>query len=162
LGTQSRTGFDRDRHRFTPSSAVVATAPQDAQDLTQDFFVHLLEKGTLDRADQQRGRFRSFLLGALDHFLAHAAERARAGKRGGCQHVFLDDNAAENSYRLAAPEGMALEKAFDARWAATLVEVAFARLCGELQSEARDTYSKRFKASCSGQKTLLISKWPMR
>jgi hypothetical protein len=49
---------------------------QDAQDLTQDFFVHLMEKGTLARADQQRGRFRSFLLGALDYFLAHAAERA--------------------------------------------------------------------------------------
>jgi hypothetical protein len=52
---------------------------QDAQDLTQ---VHLLEKGTLARPDAQRGRFRSFLLGALDYFLAHAAERARAGKRG--------------------------------------------------------------------------------
>jgi hypothetical protein len=78
---------------------------QDAQDLTQDFFVHLLEKGTLDRADSQRGRFRSFLLGALDNFLAHAAERARAGKRGGgCQWVFLDDDAADR-YQLAAPEG---------------------------------------------------------
>src|ERR1700686_1818370 len=61
---------------------------QDAQDLTQDFFVHLLKKGIFDRADSQRGRFRSFLL-ALDYFLAHAAERARAGKRGGgCQWVF--------------------------------------------------------------------------
>ena len=69
---------------------------QDAQDLTQDFFLHLLEKGTLGRADRHRGRFRSFLLGALDHFLAHAAERARARKRGGdCQFVYLDDDAAE-------------------------------------------------------------------
>ena len=49
---------------------------QDAQDLTQDFFVYLLEKSALGRADPQRGRFRSFLLGTLDHFLAHAAERA--------------------------------------------------------------------------------------
>ena len=99
---------------------------QDAQDLTQDFFVHLLEKGTLGRADPQRGRFRSFLLGTLDYFLAHASERARATKRGGgCQWVFLDDDAAENSYQLAAPEGMTAEKVFDARWAATLVEVAF-------------------------------------
>ena len=84
---------------------------QDAQDLTQDFFVHLLEKGTLGRADPQRGRFRSFLLGALDYFLAHAAERARAGKRGGgCQWVFLDDDAAEDRYQLAAPEGMTPRK----------------------------------------------------
>ena len=63
---------------------------QDAQDLTQDFFVHLLEKGTLGRANQKRGRFRNFLLGALKHFLANAAERAGAGKRGGgCRWVFL-------------------------------------------------------------------------
>jgi RNA polymerase sigma factor (sigma-70 family) len=111
---------------------------QDAQDLTQDFFVHLLEKGTLARADPQRGRFRSFLLGALDYFLAHAAERARAGKRGGnCQWVPLDDEAAENSYQLAAPEGMTPEKIFDARWAAALFEATFARLRGELQSEGK-------------------------
>jgi DNA-directed RNA polymerase specialized sigma24 family protein len=111
---------------------------QDAQDLTQDFFVHLLEKDTLGRADRQRGRFRSFLLGALDYFLAHAAERARAGKRGGgCQWVFLDDDTAENSYQLAAPEGMTAEKVFDARWAATLVESAFARLRSELESEGK-------------------------
>src|SRR5271163_1118192 len=49
---------------------------QDAQDLTQSFFVHLLDKGTLGRADSERGRFRNFLLGSLEHFLAHAAERA--------------------------------------------------------------------------------------
>jgi DNA-directed RNA polymerase specialized sigma24 family protein len=111
---------------------------QDAQDLTQDFFVHLLEKSTLARANPQRGRFRSFLLGALDYFLAHALERARAGKRGGgCQWVFLDDDAAEDRYQLAAPEGMTAEKAFEARWAATVVEAAFARLRGELQSEGK-------------------------
>src|SRR3984893_6159555 len=96
---------------------------QDAQDLTQDFFVHLVEKGTLGRADPQRGRFRSFLLGALVHCGAVAAERARAGKRGGgCQWVFLDDDAAEDRYQLAAPEGMTGEKVFEARWAATLLE----------------------------------------
>jgi RNA polymerase sigma factor (sigma-70 family) len=109
---------------------------QDAQDLTQDFFIHLLEKGTLGRADPERGRFRSFLLGALDHFLAHAAERTRAAKRGGgCRWVFLDDDAAEDHYQLAAPEGITAEKVFDARWAAALVEAAFARLRGELESE---------------------------
>jgi DNA-directed RNA polymerase specialized sigma24 family protein len=111
---------------------------QDAQDLTQDFFVHLLEKETLGRADSQRGRFRSFLLGALDHFLAHAAERARAGKRGGgCQWIFLDDDAAEDRYQLAAPEGMTAEKVFEARWAAAIVESAFARLRSELESEGK-------------------------
>jgi len=110
----------------------------DAQDLTQDFFVHLLEKGALGRADPQRGRFRNFLLGALDHFLANADERARSAKRGGgCQWVFLDDDAAEDRYQLAAPEGMTPEKVFEARWAATLIEATFNRLRAELESEGK-------------------------
>ena len=111
---------------------------EDAQDLTQDFFVHLLEKGALGRADPLRGRFRNFLLGTLDHFLAHAVERAGAGKRGGgCQWVFLDADTAEDRYQLAAPEGLTAEKLFDARWAAALVEAAFARLRGELEAEGK-------------------------
>jgi RNA polymerase sigma factor (sigma-70 family) len=109
---------------------------EDAQDLTQDFFVHLLEKSTLGRADPQRGRFRSFLLGALDHFLAHAAERARARKRGGdCQFVYLDDDTAENCYQLAAQ--MTAEKIFETRWAAALIEAALVRLRGELQAAGK-------------------------
>jgi DNA-directed RNA polymerase specialized sigma24 family protein len=111
---------------------------QDAQDLTQDFFVHLLEKGTLSRADPRRGRFRNFLLGALEHYLANAAERACAVKRGGgCQWVFLDDDAAESCYQLEAPEGLTAEKLFDAQWAAALVEATFARLRCQLESEGK-------------------------
>jgi hypothetical protein len=53
---------------------------QDAQDLTQDFFVHLLEKGTLGRADSQRGRFRSFLLGALDRRVSRISVSALRGE----------------------------------------------------------------------------------
>ncbi len=109
---------------------------QDAQDLTQDFFVYLLEKSALGRADPRRGRFRSFLLGTLDHFLAHAAERARTRKRGGdCQFVYLDDDTAENRYQLAAR--MTAEKIFEARWAAALIEAALARLRVELQASGK-------------------------
>jgi DNA-directed RNA polymerase specialized sigma24 family protein len=125
---------------------------QDAQDLTQDFFVHLLEKGTLGRADSKRGRFRSFLLGALDHFLAHVAERARAGKRGGgCQWVSLDDDAAEERYQLAAPEGMTAEKLFEARWAAAIVESAFERVRSELESEAKGPLFKTLQGFLLGR-----------
>lgn len=110
----------------------------DAQDLTPDFFVHLLEKGTLGRADAQRGRFRSFLLGALDHFLAHADERARARKRGGgCALVFLDDETAETRYQLAAPEALTAEKVFEVRWAAALIDAAFAGLRLEMEAEGK-------------------------
>src|SRR5262245_10964344 len=61
----------------------VGHLPEDAQDLTQAFFTRLLEKGDLRLADPERGRFRSFLLAALKHFLAHERDRARAQKRGG-------------------------------------------------------------------------------
>jgi RNA polymerase sigma factor (sigma-70 family) len=110
----------------------------DAQDLTQDFFIHLLEKGLLDRANPQRGRFRNFLLGALNYVLAHAAERAHARKRGGgCQRVFLDQETAEGYYQLAAPRGMTAEKIFETRWAAALIEAALKRLRDELESTGK-------------------------
>jgi DNA-directed RNA polymerase specialized sigma24 family protein len=95
---------------------------------------------------------RSFLIGALDYFLAHAVERARAGKRGGgCEFVSLDDDAAENSYQLSAPEGITAEKAFDARWAAALFEAAFARLRGELRSEGKGHLFEALQSSLLGR-----------
>jgi RNA polymerase sigma factor (sigma-70 family) len=125
---------------------------QDAQDLTQDFFVHLLEKGTVSRADPQRGRFRNFLLGALQHFLSDAAERANAVKRGGgCQWVFLDDDAAESCYQLEAPEGLSAEKLFDSQWTAALVEATFARLRCQFESEGKGHIFEALKGFLPGQ-----------
>ena len=105
-----------------------------AQDLTQDFFVHLVEKGTLSRADPGKGRFRTFLLGALEYFLADAARREHAQKRGGrARLVFLDDpDTAEHDYELAAPVWTTPERLFDARWAATVLGVVFRRLREEM------------------------------
>ncbi|MBV8213798.1 MAG: sigma-70 family RNA polymerase sigma factor, partial [Verrucomicrobia bacterium] len=101
---------------------------QDSQDLTQDFFLHLLEKNTFSRADRLKGKFRTFLLGALEFFLAHANEKARAEKRGGnSTPVFLDDESAELRYQLADP-GQTPEQIFDARWAAALIETTVDRL----------------------------------
>jgi DNA-directed RNA polymerase specialized sigma24 family protein len=118
-----------------PVYAFIRRRGYDRQD-AQDFFVYLLEKSVLGRADPRRGRFRSFLLGTLDHFLAHGAERARTRKRGGdCQFVYLDDDTAENRYQLAAR--MTAEKIFEARWAATLIEAALTRLRVELQASGK-------------------------
>ena len=79
-----------------------------------------MEKDTLSRANPAKGRFRGFLLGSLELFLAHAARRERAGKRGGGSHfMFLDDpDAAETEYQLTAPAWETPERLFDARWAA--------------------------------------------
>lgn len=110
---------------------------QDAQDLTQDFFLHLLEKNTFSRADRLRGKFRTFLLGALEYFLAHAKERAQAEKRGGqAILVFLDDEDAEVRYQLADP-GQTAEQLFDSRWAATLIETTVDRLKAENEAAGK-------------------------
>ncbi len=129
----------------------------DAQDLTPDFFIHLLEKGILGQADPRRGRFRNFLLGSLDHFLAHAAERAGAGKRGGdCQWVWLDDDPAEERYQLAAPDGMTAEKLFEARWAAALVEATLVRLRCKMESEGKGNLFEALKGFFDGPGRLFL------
>jgi RNA polymerase sigma factor (sigma-70 family) len=107
--------------------------PHDAQDLTQDFFVHLLDKKALGRADQDRGKFRTFLLGALQRFLSDRADHANARRRGGgCDIVFLDDDTAEQQYQLAAPRDVTAEEVFQRRWAAALIGLTKLRLQEEM------------------------------
>ncbi len=88
-------------------------APADSQDLTQEFFVYLLERKLVAKADADLGRFRSFLLGSLKHFLAHEQERASALKRGGGREILsLDALDPEERYTLE-PNGVD----GDATWA---------------------------------------------
>lgn len=111
---------------------------QDAQDLTQDFFVHLLEKNTLRRVDQQKGKFRTFLLGALDRFLHDAAGRGTTRKRGGqFQMVSLDATTFEAAEPLAAVETLTPDRAFELGWAKILVSSTLERLRAEMTSEGR-------------------------
>jgi RNA polymerase sigma factor (sigma-70 family) len=110
---------------------------EDAQDLTQDFFVHLVEKNVFRRVDPRRGKFRTFLLGSLEYFLQNASERAQAQKRGGkVSKIFVDDEAEEEHYQLADP-GLTAEQVFDARWARTLIESALVRLQTEMESAGK-------------------------
>jgi RNA polymerase sigma factor (sigma-70 family) len=110
---------------------------QDAQDLTQDFFIHLVERNTFRRADPNRGKFRTFLLGALESFLQHASRDARAEKRGGnASVVFLDDETAETQHQLADP-GLTAEQIFDARWAGALIQGAVARMRAEMEKAGK-------------------------
>jgi RNA polymerase sigma factor (sigma-70 family) len=110
---------------------------EDAQDLTQDFFLHLVEKNAFSRADPSRGKFRTFLLGALEFFLQHAAERARSQRRGGHgSMVFVDAVSAEAQYQLV-DSALTAEQIFDARWAGTLIEGALARLQTEMEQAGK-------------------------
>jgi RNA polymerase sigma-70 factor (ECF subfamily) len=115
---------------------------QDAEDLTQDFFTNLLQGRLLQRANPERGRFRSLLLKALQDFLGHAVEKLHARKRGGgVKFVSWDDWMAEAPSQLSishqALNSWSPERLYDLRWAATVVEQALRRLREECQSKRR-------------------------
>jgi RNA polymerase sigma-70 factor (ECF subfamily) len=113
-------------------------AVPEAQDLTQDFFVMILEDDLLGRADEDRGRFRSFLLGSLRFFLDHARERSAAEKRGG-KIQFISWDAQPAPSQLWRPHGTVVspEQSFDLTWATTVVEQALARLRKECERHGR-------------------------
>ncbi len=115
---------------------------EEGQDLTQDFFAMILESNWLQRADEHRGRFRSFLLKSLQNFLSHAEERTRAVKRGGrIEFVSWDEWTAEGPSQLSASaetlQSIPPEQLFDLRWAATIAEHALQRLREECEAKGR-------------------------
>ena len=115
---------------------------EDAQDLTQDFFLMILKGDLLQRANANRGRFRSLLLTALKNFLIDSHAKAHARKRGGeVQFVSWDEWMAEAPSRLAispaALDSWPAERIFDVRWAATVAEQALRRLQEECESRGR-------------------------
>jgi len=115
---------------------------QDAQDLTQDFFITILKENWLHHADRSRGRFRSLLLKSLQNFLVNAAEKAHAHKRGGgAEFISWDDWMAEAQSQLSIPiqalDSVPPERIFDLTWATTVVEHAFQRLREECESKGK-------------------------
>ncbi|MBV9998903.1 MAG: sigma-70 family RNA polymerase sigma factor [Verrucomicrobia bacterium] len=116
------------------------SAPHDAQDLTQGFFLHLLEHRALKHVQPLKGKFRSFLLASFQNFLADEIDRARCLKRGGNREfVFLDAEDGEKRYGLEPRDHLTAEKIFEARWAMTLLTRAVERL--------RDDYVARGEQS---------------
>jgi RNA polymerase sigma factor (sigma-70 family) len=115
---------------------------EDAQDLTQDFFVAILKKNWLHHADRNRGRFRSLLLRSLQNFLINAAEKTHAHKRGGdVEFISWDDWMAEAPSQLSisvqALDSLPPERLFDLSWATTVVEHALQRLREECESKGK-------------------------
>lgn len=97
--------------------------PEDAQDLTQEFFALLLRKEYLRLADRARGRFRTFLLHALEHFLINEWKHARRLKRGGGAAILsLDFECGEQRYAHESTAVLTPAQAYDKRWAATLLD----------------------------------------
>jgi RNA polymerase sigma factor (sigma-70 family) len=113
-------------------------SPEDAKDLTQEFFARLLARHWVGRADQQKGRFRSFLLSTMNHFLADEWDKARAQKRGGGQpSVPLQFDAAETRYGLEPADNVTPENSYERRWALTLLDGVLQRLRSDYEEDGR-------------------------
>jgi RNA polymerase sigma factor (sigma-70 family) len=110
---------------------------EEAKDLTQDFFIRILEKDYLAHADRGKGRFRSFLLSALNHFLINEWRRAQALKRGAGQSLISLDDTAEDRYAQEAASDLTPERIYERRWALTLLERALCRLRAEADAAGR-------------------------
>ncbi|MDP1587894.1 MAG: sigma-70 family RNA polymerase sigma factor, partial [Prosthecobacter sp.] len=116
-----------------------------ARDMAHEFFAGLLADGGIARAEREHGRFRSYLLGAVKHFLSHQREAARSLKRGGgVSPISLDEDA---SAIRAIPDGQALspEAAFDRQWALTVLAQAMNRLRAECAAEGKQTQFEALK-----------------
>jgi RNA polymerase sigma factor (sigma-70 family) len=107
-------------------------SPEDAQDLTQGFFARVLERRDFRAADPARGRFRSFLLSALQHYAINEHERASTVKRGGrVRRLSLDFEEVERTYVLEARHDDSPDRVFNRKWAAISLDRALVRLRDE-------------------------------
>jgi RNA polymerase sigma-70 factor (ECF subfamily) len=131
---------------------------EDAQDLTQEFFAHLLTKRLFAKADRQKGRFRSFLLATLKHFLADQDDRKRAQKRGGGRKVISFDGLdAETRYRLEPATELTPEKLFEKQWALSLLAQVLMRLRDEMAAEGKSSLFDALKDTLNGSRTMPYS-----
>lgn len=126
----------------------------DAQDLTQGFFLHLIESRAYTRADPEKGKFRSFLLGALKYFLANEREYSQAQKRGGAARlVELNEAAlaeAEADAERSSRRQRNAERCFDRQWATTLLRHAFERLAAECEIAGKQALFEALKTYLGG------------
>lgn len=126
-------------------------SPEDAQDLTQEFFFRLLRKHYLGHVDPRKGKFRSFLLAAINHFLANEWDRATALKRGGgIAFLTLDHDSTEQ--RLAeGSTGRSPEQVFERSWALTLLQEVLGRLREEVSGAGHEPGFEELKAFLTGE-----------
>ena len=128
--------------------------PDDAQDLTQEFFARLLEKDYLQAADPARGKFRTFLLTAFQRFLAKEHARAAAQKRGGDRRpLSLDFHEGEQRYCHEPADPTTPESLYERRWALTLLEQALARLRQEFTRAGKERLFEALKGTLTGDGT---------
>lgn len=123
------------------------SSPEDAEDLTQEFFYRLLDRNYLSAVDYRKGRFRTFLLVALERFLAKEWRHAHAQKRGGhCHFLSIEEQAAEQRYSLEPACWLSPEKIYEQNCALALLEKALSRLRNEFEAAGKGERFERLKS----------------
>ncbi|MBN2319305.1 MAG: sigma-70 family RNA polymerase sigma factor [Acidobacteria bacterium] len=126
---------------------------QDAEDLTQAFFAQLLARDDLATVDREKGRFRSFLLASMKHFLMNEWDKARAQKRGGGKQILsIDFEDSESKYSVEPTHNITPDKLYDRRWAMTVLDRVTARLREEMCAEGRREQFEQMKIFLAGGK----------
>jgi len=119
--------------------------------MTHEFFAHVLRGDAFTGAEQERGRFRSYLLGAVKHFRAHQREAARRLKRGGgAESVPLNDEDADEARSVADPTAPTPDATFDREWALTVLARALEALRLECVAEGREAFFEQVKPWLTG------------
>jgi RNA polymerase sigma-70 factor (ECF subfamily) len=115
-------------------------SPEDAQDLTQAFFAKLIEKNQISLADQERGRFRTFLLRSLENFLKNEYAKSVSQKRGGGQDIVSWEavQSAEDRYKSEPSTDLGPEQLFERKWASTLIAETMSHLRREISASGRE------------------------
>jgi len=126
-------------------------APDQAQDLTQEFFMRVLEGRYLDRANPEKGRFRSFILTSLKFFAADEQDRQRARKRGGGAVVSFEFSSGEDRYQSEPGHDETPDRIFERRWALSMLERVMERLRDEFVQHGRPENFERLKVFLLGQ-----------
>ncbi len=124
---------------------------EQAQDLTQEFFIRVLEGRYLDRADSEKGRFRSFLLTSLKFFVADEGDRHRAIKRGGGAVLSLEFSSGEERYHREPAHDETPERIFERRWAISVLDRVVENLRDEFMHHGRPEHFERLKVFLLGQ-----------
>jgi len=128
----------------------------EAQDLTQEFFARFLANHTLQSVDRNKGRFRAFLLAAINHFLTNEWKRGQTLKRGGgLSFISLDEATAEERYRLEPATDLTPEKVYERRWALTLLDQVLNGLRDEYVAAGKDELFEKLRPFLSDAKGAL-------
>lgn len=125
-------------------------SPEDAADLTQGFFAHLLEHKAVATASPDKGRFRSFLLASLNHFLSDEWDKARAQKRGAGKLISFDTKSAETWLSQQPAATLTPEQAFERRWAITLLEQVYQKLEAEYRQQGKGDLFDALRTTLAG------------